>query len=169
MNRLTLAVQSTLIVAILDVYLCKGCAWTNEFPEGTGHFWWHTLLPFDSRNLQIDDSTIAKGDSVSDPSSAAKADVIPVGGESTDIPSLAIQNLLPSDPSAALPETSDLAGVATFTESNKELSSKVSRLESEVGQRMNAVEARLTGVEEKLDTMVVELKKVMDALLSSRI
>lgn len=158
----------TLILVDLDFYLCKDCAWTNEYPEGNGHFWWHILLPFDFRNLPIDGSTTDKGLSAPDSSSEAKADVIPVDGDRTDTASLSINSLLPSDTSAALPEIFDPSSVASSRESIKELGGKMSRLESEVGQRMNAVEARLTGVEEKLDTMVVELKKVMEALLSSR-
>lgn len=129
----------------------------NEFPEGNGHFWWHTLLPFDLSRLQTDDGSSEKELPSSGSHSEAKNEVIPATEAN----------------SVALFETSNPASSNTVSaESIEELSNRMTRLEEklehQIGERMNAVEARLAGVEGKLDTMMAELRNVMSALLSNR-
>lgn len=160
--------NTTLTIVVLDVYLCKDCAWINECPEGNGHFWWHTLLPFNSRILQPgEDATEIKHTSGS--SLESKLDILPVAsGEGTDGAPLLVHALPPSNTSAALPETSNFASVATPAELTTELSTKIALLENKVGQQINAVEARLTDMEKKLDRVVAQLDEVVEALVSSR-
>lgn len=148
-----------------DVLLCNECAWTNEFPGGSSHFWWHALLPFDSRNL---DTLIRNGvepealsqlsrDQDSKPTSISVVDGRTVERTSAHI-----------DTSSPLTEILPTANNPEVMELVQEVKGKVLDLDNKTTQRMDNMEAKLTRVEDKLDAIVAELRRVMDALPVTR-
>lgn len=174
------------VMILTDILLCDECAWTNEFPGGGSHFWWHAMLPFDWRNLDGSKSneTDEKPSEQPPTESDSRPTDSPVGDGSTVDSISARQNssLLPIDTSSPRAETLHMTGNPELMESMKDLKGKVLSLDEKITlmaesnsevhdgikQRMDAMEAKMTGVEDKLDAMVTELRRVMDTLLATR-
>jgi hypothetical protein len=169
-----------------DVFLCEECAWTNEFPEGGSHLWWHSLLPFDSRNLDILESNgQAPLAQLRTDLDSKPTDITVVDGRTVEsISARQNSSLLPIDTGPTLAKTLPITHNSEVMESVEELKSKVLSLEEKITlmtksnaqahdidgikQRMDAMEAKLTGVEDKLNKMMVHLRTVMDTLLVTR-
>jgi hypothetical protein len=164
--------------------LCDSCAWTNDFPEGTSHRWWHTLLPLDPRVL-VDEPVDAQS-SPSTSSSATTAQVIKINTNTSiadaneqKLPAKPFDTVKSDNATSLLPDFSGLSGVI---ESVRKLDDKISSLEEKVDasftltsetaaksqvsveERMSALERRMAGVEGKLDVVLGELKRMSRSL-----
>lgn len=160
-------------MVLADIFFCTACAWTNEFPEGRSHFWWHALLPFDSRNLDIFENSGKDEQPFVQPFMdvyAKLTNTSVVDGhalQSISAPqnsSLLINMSLPAAEKLQVPSDHN----PLVMESMKELKDEVMSLDVKITQRLDVMEAKLMGMENKLDAMVAEVRRLMDALLVTR-
>ena len=169
-----------------DVMLCDSCAWTNDYPEGTSHRWWHTLLPFDSRVVAHEPVNAQSSPPPPSPSTPAQSGEINTAIASVNgqtMPVKPFDGLPPANATSLLPDLGGLTGVIA---SVRKLDDRMSSLEGKVNasltltsetitqsqvraeERMGALEDRMASVEGKLDALLGELKRGMEALLGTR-
>lgn len=124
------------------------------------------------------------------PGSQPPTDVVPTATDLSAVEGCAVESvsvpqnnsLFPIDTSSPPADKFPVTTYPDVMELIKELKGEVSGLDEKItlmtesgaqahdsmNQRMGSMEAKLTGLEGKLDKMVVQLQQVMDALLAAR-